>query len=223
MNRARNIIVFENQRQAPWLAVLLTMAVLQFSGCMIGPNYHPPAVQAPPAYKELGDWKPAQPNDQNLGGMWWKMFQDPQLDALELQIDVSNQNLKAAEAQYQQSRAVLRYSRADYYPTVTAGPSATRTRVSSNRPPPSSTFDGVTYNDFVLPFDFSYQVDVWGRVRRTVEANRDQAQASAADLATVNLTMHADLARDYFQARSLDAEEQLLNSTVKGVRSRLCN
>ena len=85
---------------------------------------------------------------------------------------------------------------------------------SANRPPPNSIFNGITYNDFVLPFDLSYQVDVWGRVRRTVEAAREQAQASAADLATVNLSMHADLAIDYFQARSLDAEEQLLNSTV---------
>jgi NodT family efflux transporter outer membrane factor (OMF) lipoprotein len=87
--------------------------------------------------------------------------------------------------------------------------------VSAHRPPPNSIFNGITYNDFVLPFDFSYQVDVWGRVRRTVESSREQAQASAADLATVNLSMHADLAIDYFQARSLDAEEQLLNSTVK--------
>jgi NodT family efflux transporter outer membrane factor (OMF) lipoprotein len=109
----------------------------------------------------------------------------------------------------------LRQSRADYYPTVTTGPSAARTHTSSNRPPPSSTFNGITYNDFVLPVDLSYQVDVWGRVRRMVESNREQAQASAADLATVNLSMHADLALDYFQARSLDAEEQLLNSTVK--------
>jgi NodT family efflux transporter outer membrane factor (OMF) lipoprotein len=171
-------------------------------------------VQAPPAYKEVGDWKPAQPNDQNLGGMWWTIFQDPLLDSLELQVNVSNQNLKAADAQYRQARAVLRYNRADYYPTVTAGPSATRTRVSNHRPPLSSTFDGITYNDFVLPFDFSYQADVWGRVRRTVESFREQAQASAADLATVNLSMHADLALDYFQARSLDAEEQLLLSTV---------
>jgi NodT family efflux transporter outer membrane factor (OMF) lipoprotein len=172
-------------------------------------------VQAPPAYKEVGNWKPAQPNDQNLGGTWWTIFQDPQLDALELQVNVSNQNLKAAEAQYRQARAVLSYHRADYYPTVTAGPSATRTRVSAHRPPPNSIFNGITYNDFVLPFDFSYQADVWGRVRRTVESYREQAQASAADLATVNLSMHADLAIDYFQARSLDAEEQLLNSTVK--------
>ena len=193
---------------------LIAIAALQLTGCVVGPKYHPPAVQAPVAYKEIGDWKPAQPNDQNLGGEWWKIFQDPQLDALELQVNVSNQNLKAAEAQFQQARAVLRYYRADYYPTVTAGPSATRTRVSANSAT-STTLHGVTYNDFVLPFDVSYQADVWGRVRKNVESYREQAQASAADLATVNLSMHADLAVDYFQARSLDAEEQLLNSTVK--------
>ena len=194
--------------------VLIAIAALQFTGCVVGPKYHPPAVPPPPAYKEVGDWKPAQPNDQNLGGEWWKIFQDPQLDALELQVNVSNQNLKAAEAQFRQARAALRYSRADYYPTVTAGVSGTRTRVSANRPPPNSIFNGITENDFTLPFDVSYQVDVWGRVRRMVESQREQAQASAADLATVNLSMHADLAVDYFQARSLDAEEQLLNTTV---------
>jgi NodT family efflux transporter outer membrane factor (OMF) lipoprotein len=186
-----------------------------FIGCAVGPKYHPPVVQAPPAYKEVGDWKPAQPNDQNLGGEWWKIFQDPQLDALELQVNVSNQNLKAAEAQFRQARAALRYNRADYFPTVTAGLSGTRTRVSANRPPPNSIFNGITENDFTLPVDVSYQADVWGRVRKNVESYREQAQASAADLATVNLSMHADLAIDYFQARSLDAQEQLLNSTVK--------
>ncbi len=98
---------------------------------------------------------------------------------------------------------------------MTAGLSATRTRVSAHRPPPSSIFDGITYNDFTLPVDVSYQADVWGRVRKNVESYREQAQASAADLATVSLSMHADLAIDYFQARSLDAQEQLLNSTVK--------
>jgi NodT family efflux transporter outer membrane factor (OMF) lipoprotein len=98
---------------------------------------------------------------------------------------------------------------------VTYGPSATRERVSSHRPPPNSIFNGITYNDFVLPFSVSYQADVWGRIRKNVESYREQAQASAADLATVNLSMHADLAVDYFQARSLDAEEQLLNSTVQ--------
>ena len=197
-----------------WKAVLF-VAVLLLGGCSIGPKYRTPAAEIPPAYKEAGNWTTAQPNDQNLGGDWWTLFQDPQLDALEQQVNVSNQNLKAAEAQYQEARAILRYERADYYPTITAGPSATRERVSGNRPPPTSIFDGITYNDLVVPFDFSYQVDVWGRVRHTVESAREQAQASAADLATVNLSMHADLAIDYFEARSLDAEEQLLNSTVK--------
>jgi NodT family efflux transporter outer membrane factor (OMF) lipoprotein len=205
-------LTFSSSRKTA-VRVLVAIAALQLTGCVVGPKYHQPAVPAPPAYKELGDWKPAEPNDQNLGGNWWTVFQDPQLDALELQVNVSNQNLKSAEAQFQQARAALRYNRADYYPTVTAGPSATRTRVSANAPT-SSLLRGVTYNDFVFPFDVSYQADVWGRVRKTVESSREQAQASAADLATVNLGMHADLAVDYFQARSLDAEEQLLNTTV---------
>jgi NodT family efflux transporter outer membrane factor (OMF) lipoprotein len=214
MSRPRGNISAENAGKTPWLTLLLALVVLAF-GCAVGPNYRTPAVQTPPAYKEAADWKPAQPNDQNLGGNWWTIFEDPQLDKLELQVNVSNQNLIAAEAQYQQARAVLRYYRADYYPTVTAGLSASRTRVSSHRPPPNSIFNGITYNDFVLPVDLSYQADVWGRVRRTVESYRELAQASAADLATVNLSMHADLAIDYFQARSLDAEEQLLTSTEK--------
>ena len=215
MSSTRETLSAEKRMQTRWQRGLLALVVLSSGGCTVGPNYRTPVVETPTAYKEAENWKPAQPNDQNLGGNWWTIFQDPQLNALELQVNVSNQNLKAAEAQYQEARAALRYERADYYPTVTAGPSASRTRVSGNAPPPGSKFDGVTYNDFVLPFDFSYQVDVWGRVRRTVESSRDQAQASAADLATVNLSMHADLAIDYFQARSLDAEEQLLTSTVK--------
>ena len=215
MKRAGRIIFVEKKRRVLWRGLLLALAVLPFSGCAVGPKYHAPVVQAPSAYKELGDWKPAQPNDQNLGGEWWKIFQDPQLDALQAQVNVSNQNLKAAEAQFRQARAALRYNRADYYPTVTAGLSGTRTRVSSHRPPPNSIFNGITDNDFTLPVDVSYQADVWGRVRKNVESYREQAQASAADLATVNLSMHADLAIFYFQARSLDAQEQLLNSTVQ--------
>ncbi len=206
--------IYAGSTRLAFRAVLLAFALLQLTGCAVGPKYHTPVVDAPPAYKEVGDWKPAQPNEQSLGGEWWKIFQDPQLDALELQVNVSNQNLKAADAQFQQARAVLRYNRADYYPTVTAGPSATRTRISANSPT-STILRGATYNDFVLPFDFSYQADVWGRVRKNVESYREQAQASAADLATVNLSMHADLAIDYFQARTLDAQEELLNSTVK--------
>jgi len=217
----RATILFKDTGERPWLEVLLVVVVLSFGGCAVGPNYRTPAVDTPTNYKEAADWKPAQPNDQNLGGNWWTVFQDSQLDALELQVNVSNQNLKSAEAQYEQARAVLRYNRADYYPTVTAGLSGTRQRVSSNAPPPGSSFVGVTYSDIVVPVDVSYEVDVWGRVRRTVESYREQAQASAADLATVNLSLHADLAIDYFQARSLDAEEQLLNSTVKQYQDAL--
>jgi NodT family efflux transporter outer membrane factor (OMF) lipoprotein len=214
VNRHAKLTLVEILRRPACRKALLGIAVLQLCGCTVGPNYQRPKAEISPAYKEVGDWKPAQPNDQNLGGNWWEIFQDPQLNALEAQVSVSNQNLKAAEAQYTQARAVLRYSRADYFPTVTAGPSATRIKTSKNRPPPSSTFNGITYNDFQIPFELSYQIDVWGRVRRTVEAYRDQAQASAADLAAVNLSMHAHLALYYFQARTLDAEEQLLNSTV---------
>jgi len=213
---------FAEEMEIPdWAWALIAIVVLVLGGCTVGPNYRTPVVETPSAYKEAGNWKPAQPNDQNLGGDWWKIFKDPQLDALELQVSVSNQNLKAAEAQYEQSRAVLRYNRADYYPTVTAGLSGNRERVSSNAPPPGSNFDGITYSDIVAPVDVSYEADVWGRVRRTVESYREEAQASAADLATVNLSLHADLAIDYFQARSLDAEEELLNSTVKEYQDAL--
>jgi NodT family efflux transporter outer membrane factor (OMF) lipoprotein len=207
-------IIFAGDSESSWLKVFLVPVVFLF-GCTVGPNYHTPTVDTPPAYKEAADWKPAQPNDQNLGGDWWTIFKDPDLDKLEQQVNVSNQNLIAAEAQYQQARAALRYNRADYYPTVTAGLSGNRERVSSHAPPPGSTFVGITYSDLVVPVDVSYEADVWGRVRRTVESYREQAQASAADLATVNLSLHADLAIDYFEARSLDAEEQLLTSTVK--------
>jgi len=200
-------------KRAP--AIVGLAGVLSIAGCTVGPKYHRPAAEVPSAYKEVGDWKPAQPNDQNLGGNWWETFQDPQLNTLEAQVNVSNQNLKAAEAQYTQARALLRYHRADLFPTVGANPSATRSKTSANHQPHSPTFNGVTVNDFQIPFELSYQIDVWGRVRRTVESYRDQAQASAADLAAVNLSMHSQLALFYFQARVLDAEGQLLNSTVK--------
>jgi NodT family efflux transporter outer membrane factor (OMF) lipoprotein len=213
VKRARNSALVENPRRAHWLVALPAMAVLQMCGCTVGPTYRRPTAEVPQTYKELANWKEAQPNDQNLGGNWWEMFQDPQLNALELQVNVSNQNLKAAEAQYTQARALVRYNRASYFPTLTAGADASRNKISNNRPP-SLTTNGRTYNDFQIPFQLSYEVDVWGRIRRTVESYREQAQASAADLATVNLSMHAQLALFYFQARVLDAEEQLLNSTV---------
>ena len=212
MKPPRKMIVVGKLRLI-WASLLLG-AVLPFSGCSVGPKYHPPVAQAPPAYKEMGNWKVAQPNDQKLGGRWWEIFQDSQLNALEEQIDVSNQNLKAATAQYQQARAVLRYNRADYYPTITTSPSATREKYSGNRPIGGTTFRGITFSDFTVPVDLSYQTNAFGRVSRNVELYREQAQASAADLAVVNLTLHATLAIDYFAARALDAEEKLLRDSV---------
>ena len=198
------------RRAGPLLLALSALA--PFIGCAVGPKYKTPTVATPPAYKETGNWKTAQPSDQNLGGNWWEIFNDTQLNALEQQVNVSNQNLKAAVAQYQEARAALRYVRADYYPTATANPTATREKYSANRP--ASIGRGLTFNDFVVPINLSYQANAWGRVSKNVEAYRDQAQASAADLAVVNLTMHADLAVDYFAARALDAEEKLLRDTV---------
>src|SRR5579859_7908486 len=199
-------------RMNPTSLFVLATAILFLGGCAVGPKYKTPTTPVPPAYKEAGDWKTAQPSEQNLGGNWWEIFNDAQLNTLEQQINVSNQNLKAAVAQYQEARAALRYSRADYYPTVGVNPSATRERFSANRP--GSVARGTTFNDFVLPVDISYQANAWGRVSRNVESYREQAQASAADLAVVNLSMHADLAIDYFAARTLDAEEKLLQDTV---------
>lgn len=206
------VTVLTRKAAKPGRSLVLATAILSLAGCAVGPKYRTPPVPAPPAYKEIGDWKTAQPSDQNLGGNWWEIFQDPQLNALEAQINVSNQNLKAAVAQYQGARAALRYARADYYPTISTAPSATRQRYSDNRP--GSAARGITFNDFVVPVDLSYQVNAWGRVSKNVESYREQAQASAADLAVMNLTLHADLAIDYFAARTLDAEEKLLQDTV---------
>jgi NodT family efflux transporter outer membrane factor (OMF) lipoprotein len=197
------------------VATIGLASILLLAGCAVGPKYVRPPVATPPAYKEADNWKTAQPNELSLRGNWWEIFQDPQLNALEEQVTVSNQNLKAAQAQYTQARALVRFNRADYFPTIAAAPSMSRARVSANRAPLGSISNGKTTNDFQLPIEMSYEIDAWGRVRKNVESFREQAQASAADLATVNLSMHAQLALFYFQARSLDAQEQLLNSTVQ--------
>ena len=160
-------------------SVLALAAIVELTGCAVGPKYQQPTVPTPPAYKEIGDWKTAQPSDQNLGGNWWEIFNDPQLNSLEAEINVTNQNLKVAVAQYQEARAALRYARADYYPTITASPSATRQEYSANTP--TTLLKGVTFNDFTVPVNLSYQTNAWGRVSKNVESYREQAQASAAD------------------------------------------
>lgn len=198
-------------------ACLLTV----LTGCAVGPRYSRPTAPAPTEYKETPpNWKQAQPSAQVLRGKWWEIYQDQQLNSLEEKIDVSNQTLKAAQAQFDQARAQLHYYRADLYPTISTGVSATRERFSSNRPLATSSISG-TMNDLVLPADMSYEPDVWGRVRRNVEAYRVGAQASFADLESVSLSLHAELATDYFQARELDAEAQLLDSTVASYQKAL--
>jgi NodT family efflux transporter outer membrane factor (OMF) lipoprotein len=207
-------------KAAPILAA--TGAFLLLSGCSVGPRYSRPSAPVPPAFKETPEnWKQAQPADQALRGKWWEIYQDPQLNALEEKINLSNQTLKAAQAQFAQARALLRQNRADYYPTVSVGPSVTQSRISQNRPLRAATSSTTNYTDLVLPVDVSYEPDVWGRVRHTVEAARANAQASAADLESVNLSLHAELAIDYFQARALDAQIQLLDSTVAAYEKAL--
>jgi NodT family efflux transporter outer membrane factor (OMF) lipoprotein len=190
-------------------------ALLLMSGCAVGPRYSRPSAPVPTNYKETPEnWKPAQPADQTQKGKWWEIYQDPQLNALEEKINISNQSLKAAQAQFAQARATVRYNRADLYPTVTAGVSGDRQRYSGNRPLNLTPGIPQTANDLVIPVDMSYEPDVWGRVRRTVEAARADAQATLADLESVSLSVHAELAVDYFQARELDAEAKVLDSTV---------
>ena len=200
---------------------LLLTGLSLLTGCAVGPRYAKPSAPAPPAYKEVPpNWKTAQPSDQAAKGKWWEVFQDAQLNALEDEINVSNQTLKAAQAQFEQARAAVRINRSAQFPYVTTGASATRNKLSKNRP--NGRFaPTTTYTDLQLPVDASYEVDVWGRVRKTVEAARANAQATAADLENVSLSLHAELASDYFQLRALDAETQLLNSTVAAYEKAL--
>ena len=204
------------------VAVISGTAILFFAGCTVGPNYVRPSAEVPTEYKELpSDWKQAQPSDAIAKGKWWEIYQDSQLNGFEEQIDVSNQTLKAEQQQFAQARAALRITRSNLFPNVTGSFSASRTDQSQNRPLFNRTIEQKDYNDFVLPVDVSYEADLWGRVRRTVEASRSEAQATAADLANVSLSLHAELASDYFQLRGLDAQKQLLDSTVQSYEKAL--
>ncbi|MBZ5697737.1 MAG: efflux transporter outer membrane subunit [Acidobacteriia bacterium] len=203
-----------------WSAfAILCLALIE--GCSVGPKYTKPTTQIPPAYKEIGNWKPAEPSDQARKGNWWEIFKDPQLNALEEQLTVSNQTLRVAQDSFIQARAALRISRSAQFPLVTAGATITRNRISRNRTlaNPNRPFN---YSDFLVSGgDISYEVDVWGRVRKTVESSRAQAQASAADLETVRLSLHAELAMDYFILRGLDAQKNLFDSTVAAFEKAL--
>jgi NodT family efflux transporter outer membrane factor (OMF) lipoprotein len=206
--------------------VALTGMLLGLTACLVGPKYTKPPAPVPAAYKEIAptpemkEWKTAQPQDQILRDKWWEIFNDAGLNALEQRVDVSNQNLKVAEAQFRQARALVRFYRAGYYPSLTTAPYMTGNRSSANATLYNS-LEGEDYGDFLLPFDLSYEADVWGRIRRSVEAARAGAQASAGDLETVKLSIHAELAVDYFELRGLDAQKQLLDSTVVAYQKAL--
>jgi NodT family efflux transporter outer membrane factor (OMF) lipoprotein len=200
---------------------LLGVALL--AGCSVGPKYVRPAVETPPAYKEqppesfreAGIWKPGQPTDQEHRGKWWEIFGDPRLDALEEQATVSNEDLKAAEARFREARALVRFNRAAEFPGIDVGPSAGYVKDSNNTPAFPTAISRSGSGDFILPFDLSYEIDLWGRIRRSVAAAREETQASAADVATASLSLHAELAIDYFELRSADTQKQILDNTVK--------
>ena len=198
--------------------------VCTLCACTVGPDYVKPSVATPASFKEAApadaQWKLAAPSDASRRGQWWKVFGDPQLDALEAQVSVSNQNLKAAEAQYREARALAQQARAGYYPTVTAGVGAARYRASANVPGKTAATIGPN-NDFLLPLDVSWEPDLWGRVRRSVESGVASAQASAADVETVRLSLQSELAADYFELRGLDAEIGLLEQTLVAYRKAL--
>lgn len=144
-------------------------------GCMVGPDYHKPSVSMTAAYKEDEGWKLAQPRDDIPRGKWWEIFGDPQLNALEEQVDLANQNLKVAEAHFRQARAMIQFFRAGLFPTVTAGASASSLRDSTNRPFATSSSGGASTRDFLLTGDVSYELDLWGRIRRSETAAREEA------------------------------------------------
>jgi len=198
----------------------LLLAIALASGCSVGPKYSRPTTQIPPAYKETGNWKPADPSDATRKGNWWELFQDSQLNDLEEKVSVSNQTLRAAQDQFLEARAAVRIARSSLFPVVTANLPVSRQRTSQNRPlaGPATPYN---YSDFLISGDLSYEADVWGSIRKTVETAREQAQASAADLETVRLSLHAELAFDYFTLRGLDAQKALFDSTVAAYEKAL--
>ena len=213
-------------------AVLL--GLLLVNGCNVGPRYHTPSVQSPAAYKETDGWQLAQPKDDVLHGKWWELFDDPQLNALEQQVNVSNQNIAGAFASFLQARALVKQTRAQYYPTLTTSPSISRSRSSASLAQSGAgtatgagtaiagtAATGGTFTAYDLPFDASWTPDLWGRVRNTVNSNVAAAQASAADLENTRLTAQAELAVDYYQLRTQDSLKQLLDATVVAYQESL--
>jgi NodT family efflux transporter outer membrane factor (OMF) lipoprotein len=211
-------------------------AAFLLGGCDVGPKYHTPTTQVPAAYKEvtpenakdIANWKAAQPSDEVIRGDWWEIFNDPELNALEGQVNVSNQSIASAAASYLAARAMVKQARSQLYPTVTTTPSITGERQSSTLTEFNVSGAGGTgknatgaYADYSLPFDATWVPDLWGKIRNTINSSALGAQASAADLANTKLSMQAEVAEDYFQLRSQDALKQLLDATVQAYQQSL--
>jgi NodT family efflux transporter outer membrane factor (OMF) lipoprotein len=211
------------------VALLLVLLFVALEGCTVGPKYVKPTVpststykEEPPAsFKESDQWQPAHPGDQAGRGNWWEVFGDPQLNTLEEQIASSNQNLKVAEARFREARAAIRFNRAAQFPTISTAPGASYVKSSDFSPNFPTKIQQSSKGDFELPIDLSYELDLWGRVRRSVAAAREEAQATAADYETAKLSLEAELALDYFELRSADAQKQLLDDTVKAYTDNL--
>ncbi len=205
-----------------WKPALGACACLAMTGCLIGPKYSVPATPAPPAYKEgvvagNAQWNTANPSEGALRGKWWEIFGDPQLNQLEEAVSVSNQNLKAAEAQFREARAVYAANRANYYPIVTGNPSTS----SSYTPRNLAVGKTGTQTVYSLPFGATWEPDFWGRVRLSVENATASAQASAADIENIRLSLQTTLAADYFQLLGNDLEYRLLADNITAYEKAL--
>lgn len=192
-------------------ALSLLLGAALGSGCTVGPDYVRPAAAVPAAFKEAGDWKPAQPRDDSSRGKWWEIFGDPHLNALIERVDISNQNILAAEAQFRGAQALVQQARAGYFPTLGTGVSTIRSQSPNLPNAPTTTRPTTTYN---LPVNASWEPDLWGSVRRAVESSEANAQASAASLESARLSAQATLAQNYFLLRIADAQRKLLDDTV---------
>jgi NodT family efflux transporter outer membrane factor (OMF) lipoprotein len=187
---------------------------LLLTACNLAPEYHPPLIATPASYKESGPWHPAQPSDTLPRGPWWERFGDTTLNELEPRIDAANPTLAATVAIYDQARAYAAQAEAGLYPQVNLGASLSANRQSDTRPLRASKVGGSQYGANELDAQASYEIDFWGKMRNTALAGAASAQASAADLATIHLSLQAELASDYYSLRGLDADAQLLADTV---------
>lgn len=196
---------------------LLFAAGLLTTGCTVGPRYHRPSTQVTPSFREEPPpgWKLAQPSEAINRGKWWEIYSDPQLNQFEELVNVSNQNIQVAVAQFREARDTVRIVRSSLFPTVSVAPEVSNARSSATLSQRSLVnFISGSRNQYSLPFDVSYQADVFGSIRSNVSAARANAQLSAADLENVRLASHAQLAQFYFELRGLDAQADLLQRTV---------